>query len=121
MKEHWSNWFEIPVNDFQRAKKFYNSIFDIDIKVHDLGVLTMGIFPGGGQGCAICKGDSYHPGASGPIVYLNANPDLSIVADRINANGGKLIMAKKQISPTFGFMALFEDSEGNRLALHSNQ
>jgi len=61
------------------------------------------------------------PGDAGPVVYLNANPDLNLAQDRIEKAGGKVIMPKKQISPEHGFMALFMASEGNRLALHSDQ
>lgn len=117
---NWSNWIEIPVEDFDRAQSFYETIFDITIQVMDLGALKMGIFPGQGVGCAICKGSHYSPASAGPIVYLNGNPDLDIVQQRITAAGGKILMSKKQISPEHGFMALFQDSEGNRLALHSN-
>ncbi len=116
----WTNWIEIPVDDFERAKSFYESIFDIKIHVLDLGALKMGIFPGQAVGCAICKGPHYSPGATGPVVYLDANPDLEVVQQRITRAGGKILMAKKQISPEHGFMALFQDTEGNRLALHSN-
>ncbi|MDH3243641.1 MAG: VOC family protein [Saprospiraceae bacterium] len=117
---NWSNWIEIPVEEFERAQSFYETIFDIEIQVMDLGALKMGIFPGRTVGCAICKGVHYAPGASGPVVYLDANPDLEVVQQRILSAGGKVLMAKKQISPEHGFMALFQDTEGNRLALHSN-
>ncbi len=121
MKENWANWFEIPVTDFDRAKTFYESIFDISLYVHDLGALKMGIFPSEKYGCAICQGAAYTPGTAGPVIYLNANPDLSIVEENIAMHGGKIIISKRLISPDFGYMALFEDTEGNRLALHSKE
>lgn len=117
----WTTWFEIPVDDFDRAKKFYETIFQTEIHAIDFGGFQMGIFPHKQVGCAICKGEWYKTGDSGPIVYMNANPDLQLVQNRIEAAGGKIIMAKKQISPEHGFMALFYDTEGNRLALHSDQ
>ena len=121
MKKNWTNWFEIPVSDFERAKKFYEAIFEIEIYAMDLGALKMGIFPGSEVRCAICQAEWYEPSNKGTIVYLDANPDLSLVLNRIEKAGGKIIQSKKEVSPDFGFMALFEDCEGNRLALHSKE
>ncbi|MCR9286773.1 MAG: VOC family protein [Bacteroidetes bacterium] len=119
-KKNWTGWFEIPVSDFDRAKKFYENIFEIEIHTIDLGVLKMGIFPHTETiGCAICQGEEYQPSKNGTKVYLNANPDLKTVLNRIENEGGKVIQGKKPISSEFGFMALFEDCEGNYLALHS--
>jgi len=119
-KKSWTNWFEIPVEDFERAKKFYEQIFDMEIHAIDFGGFKMGIFPHTGCGCAICQGEWYRVGNSGTVVYLTANPDLSEVLNRIEGAGGKILQYKKQISEEHGFMALFEDCEGNRLGLHSN-
>lgn len=121
MKQNWANWLEIPVTDFNRAKNFYDSIFAINISVHDLGVLKMGIFPSDKHGCAICQGEAYRPGEAGPIVYLNANPDLSVIEEKIVKHGGSIVISKRLISLDFGYMALFKDTEGNRLALHSKE
>lgn len=121
MKQNWANWFEIPVIDFDRAKNFYEAIFDIHLSVHNLGALKMGIFPSQKFGCAICQGEAYIPGAAGTVVYLNANPDLSFVEEKIIEQGGSIIISKRMISSDFGYMALFKDTEGNRLALHSKE
>ena len=117
----WTNWFEIPVSDMDRAKKFYETIFNTQIVVRDLGALEMGFFPNSEVGCALCKNEWYKPGEEGTLVYMNAGPDLQAVQDRIENAGGKVIMPKKQISPEYGYMALFIDSEGNRMALHSEK
>lgn len=116
------SWFEIAVSDFDRAKKFYEAIFDERLVVLDLGNLKMGLFPGGANGGgAICfESKWYKPSADGTLVYLNVNPDLSEVAGRIEAAGGSIIQPKKMISPERGYMCLFLDSEGNRVALHSD-
>jgi predicted enzyme related to lactoylglutathione lyase len=118
---NWTTWIEIPVLNFEKAQKFYEAIFEIDLFVNDFGDFKMGIFPHKEVGCAICKHESYTPSKDGSIVYLNANPDLQPVQDRIEKNGGKLVMAKKQISEEHGFMCVFIDTEGNRLALHSDK
>lgn len=115
----WTNWFEIPAADFDRAKSFYEKVFEIDIHAIDFGGFKMGIFPHKDVGCAICAGAWYKPGPTGPIVSMNANPELSPYLGRIEANGGKILQPKKMISPEHGFMALFQDSEGNVLSLHS--
>jgi predicted enzyme related to lactoylglutathione lyase len=118
------NWFEIPVTDFDRAKKFYETVFGISMYVMDFGGFKMGMFPsepGNGKLTgAIVKGEWYKPSQDGTLVYLNANPDLQIALDKIEAAGGKVLRPKTQISPEYGNMAMFIDTEGNRLALHSN-
>jgi len=116
-----ANWFEIPVSDFDRAKTFYETIFDVKMHVDDFGGFKMGVFPHAQSGGAICWGDHYKPSAEGVVIYISVEPDLNKTADRIEAAGGKIIQAKKQISPNHGYTALFMDSEGNRLALHSMQ
>jgi hypothetical protein len=120
MEKSWTNWIEIAAADFERAKKFYEQIFNMEIQAIDFGGFKMGIFPHKGVGAAICCGAWYKPGPNGTVVHLNANPDLLTVQDRIEAAGGKIIQPKKQISPEYGYMCLFEDSEGNRLGLHSD-
>lgn len=119
------SWFEIPSADLNRAQKFYEEIFDIQMISMDMPQLQMRLFPiedpMTGIGGAICyAGDFYKPSAeSGPLVYLNANPDVQNILDKIEAAGGKIIVPKTEITPEYGHMAVFIDSEGNRIALHS--
>jgi len=116
----WTTWFEIPALDIARAKKFYETIFQMEIQLLDLGGLKMGVFPHSGVGAALCQHEAYQPSEThGTLVYLDANPDLDEVLGRVEAAGGKIIRSKTQISPEYGYMAIFIDSEGNRLALHS--
>lgn len=118
-KKNWTTWFEIPVSDFDRAKSFYEKIFETELEVNDLVTFKMGIFPHADVGGAIVFGEWYVPSSDGTLIYLNAEPDLTTVQDRIEAAGGKIIQQKKMISPEHGHMALFTDTEGNRLALYS--
>lgn len=118
------SWFEIPAVDLNRAQKFYETIFEIEMIPLDMPQLQMRLFPVEHPmniGGAICSsGDFYKPSAeSGPLVYLNGNPDLQFILDKVPSAGGKIVIPKTQISPEHGYMAVFLDSEGNRIALHS--
>jgi uncharacterized protein len=118
------SWVEIPATDLERAQKFYETIFDIRLIPMDLANIKMRMFPLEnmmGVGGAICQAPGfYEPSATGgPLVYLNANPDVQLVLDKIAAAGGTIMVPKTQISPEYGHMAVFIDSEGNRVALHS--
>lgn len=119
------NWFEISVLDFERAKRFYESLFQITMEVQQLGPVLMAYFPVVDQAAgkligALAKSSEHRPSADGVMIYLNANPDLQLVIDRVVGAGGKVLQPKTHISADIGYMALFLDSEGNRVALHSN-
>ena len=122
--KHAISWFEIPAKDINRAQKFYETIFDITMVPIDLAQIQMRLFPIENQmniGGAVVYNDQFYKPSSteGPLVYLNGNPDLKNILGKIEAAGGKIIVPKTQISPDHGYMALFIDSEGNRMALHS--
>ena len=120
---HAANWIEIPVADLSRARSFYERIFGLDLFEMELANgLKMALFPveENTVGAALCEHkDFYFPGREGPLVYLNGNPDLQTVLDRVVEAGGEIILTKRRISETHGFMAVFLDSEGNRIALQS--
>src|SRR5665213_1556061 len=107
------NWFEIAVSDFDRAKKFYETVFGITMPVMEFGPLKMGMFPmepGNGKlSGAICKSDFHKPSAEGVLVYMNGNPDLSVALGKVEAAGGKIMRPKTIISPEFGYMAVMID------------
>ena len=117
------NWFEIPVADLERAQKFYETIFGMQLIPMDLPGLKMRMFPTddvkGASGALIFAPEFYQPSANGTMVYLNGNPDLQNVVDKIEAAGGTIVMPKTAITPEIGFMAVMMDTEGNRVALHS--
>ena len=118
-------WYEIPVIDMDRAKTCYETIFDIDIDVQNFGGLLMGFFPfeEGGEGASgsLVQHESYIPSEShGALIYFSSE-DVDVELSRVEAAGGTILRPKTQISPDVGFMGLFKDSEGNRVALHSRQ
>ncbi|HRD07019.1 MAG: VOC family protein [Saprospiraceae bacterium] len=124
---HHVSWFEIPTVDIDRSQQFYEAIFDTKLIMMDNPAIKMRMFPVADMmndttGALVYHPDFYQPsGTTGCLIYLNANPDLQIVLDRINANGGTILVPKTQISDEYGFMAVFSDTEGNRVALHSVQ
>lgn len=119
------SWFEIPTHDIERATAFYEAVFDVKLIPMDFPNLKMRMFPvqdmETGVGGALVKTDGYHvPSDSlGPLIYLNANPDVQGVLDKVEAAGGKITVPKTQISPEYGYMGAFLDTEGNRVAVHS--
>jgi uncharacterized protein len=118
------NWFEIPATDLARATKFYETIFDIKMVPMEMENIKMAMFPPDGSsgkiGGALAQSGMHKPSSTGVLVYLNANPEMQLVIDRIEKAGGKVIMGKTQISPEIGYMGFFGDTEGNTVALHSN-
>ena len=119
MQTTWVHWFEIPVYNFDGAKRFYETIFQIDLYVLDLGAVTMGVFPGGTITGAIVNGEWYHPSDKGVVLHMPAGDNLTDVLDRVDVAGGKVVQPKKLISKELGYMALIADTEGNRVALRS--
>lgn len=115
------NWFEIPVVDFERARKFYSAIYDFDMPATVMGKDQLGFFPvqRGYIGGAIIKGEGRVPSPDGTRVYLNGGEDLSVVLGRVDGAGGKVLVGKSAITPELGYYALFIDTEGNTVALHS--
>jgi predicted enzyme related to lactoylglutathione lyase len=119
------NWFEIPATDYERAKSFYENIFGIQMEHSNMMDMDMVMFPGeGGNGKvygALVQSAYHKPSADGTLVYLNANEaGMDNVLTRIPQAGGNVVMPKTQISPEIGYMAMFIDTEGNKVALHSS-
>lgn len=117
-------WFEIPVTDMERAVKFYSAVFGYEkMDQMNLGGFDMAIFPmqKGDVSGALCKGEFYKPSSDGVVIYFLADPDLNVALSKVESAGGKVLMPKKLIAEDIGYMALFNDSEGNRIALHSTK
>lgn len=119
------NWFEIPVLDMPRAKHFYQVIFSMHMEEHEMMGMQMAYFPfepGGGKvSGALVKSEFHVPSMEGIAVYLNGNPDLSAILEKVESENGKILMPKTLIDEQTGYMAFFADTEGNRIGLHSGR
>jgi uncharacterized protein len=117
-------WFQIPANDIVRAKAFYEAICGFKLeKLESPPEMEMWAFPAdwraGEVGGAIVCGEGAVPSGTGTAVFLNGNPDLQAVLDRVETAGGKVLMPKTAIGMDAGYFAMFSDSEGNTVGLHS--
>jgi len=114
------NWFEIPVTDLSRAKTFYESAFGIEIAENEMGGSKMGWFPmekdAAGAAGTLIEGDGYVPSHHGTLVYFSVEK-IDRTLQSVDAAGGKIVVPRTSIGE-YGFIAHFEDSEGNRVALH---
>ena len=119
------DWFDIPVVNLERAREFYETIFATELQIMRFpNGLEIALFPSSGNsvsGALACHNDEYIPSSQGTLIYLNGDPDLQLVLDRIEGAGGKILLPKSLISEHWEYMALFLDSEGNRIALHSKK
>ncbi|MFI5154071.1 MAG: VOC family protein [Chitinophagales bacterium] len=119
------SWFEIPTSDLSRAQRFYEKIFDVKLTPLDTPNIKMRMFPledpMAGVGGAIVDSGGFHKASAtdGPLIYLNGNPDLQTILDRVEKAGGRIAVPKTQISPEHGYMGVFIDTEDNRIGLHS--
>lgn len=120
------SWFEIPAIDLKRATVFYETIFNLSLAPMDMPAMRMRMFPvddmmTGIGGALVDSGGFHKPSATdGPLIYLNGNPDVQSVLDKVEAAGGKIVIPKTEINSEYGYMAVFIDIEGNRIGLHSN-
>lgn len=114
--------FEIPALDIKRAVNFYGAILDIKIELMDMLDMKMGVFPIVDQVTfgVIVQGEGHIPSTKGVTIYLNGGNDLQVILDRVEKSGGKVVASKTPHADDSGFFALFIDTEGNRLGLHSS-
>jgi uncharacterized protein len=113
-------YFEIPVTDIDRAVKFYKAVFKFNFEKDIIDKNEMALFPftdnGSGITGALAKGDIYKPTKNGVVIYFKTeNIDESLKL--VEQNGGQILYPKTS-NGDVGFVAEFEDCEGNRIALH---
>ena len=120
VNKNYVSWFEIPAIDFERAVYFYNHIFGIEMVQNINDVNAIAFFPvTTGIGGAVIAGPNSIPSDKGPLIYLNGGKDLNSVLSKVEDAGGRVVMPKTLISEEAGYFAIFIDSQGNKLALHS--
>ena len=114
------NWFEIPAANFDRAVKFYSTVFNCDMPTQDVDDGKIAFFPAEGQGVGGCvKYGGNQPSDTGTLAYLNTGNTLDEHLDRVKAAGGEIVLPKTKVSDEIGYIAYILDSEGNRVAFHS--
>lgn len=114
-------FIDIPATDFKRAVSFYKAILGLEINETEMFGTKMGFFPSDGTNAsgAIVQGEDYKPSTDGVVAYLNGGNDLQNVLDKVTPNNGKVIVPKTHISPEVGYIGMFIDTEGNKMAVHS--
>lgn len=120
-------WFELPTVDLARARRFYEEVLRLPMFAEDgADMMEMVIF--GKKECddsgavrgALVRHPEMRPSADGTVVYIDGGDDLAGPLGRVEAAGGSVCLPKTSIAP-HGFIALFIDSEGNKVGLHSLQ
>ncbi len=125
MKNNIVGWFEIPVEDMDRAVAFYEQVFNITLLRRPMGDLDMAWFPWeehglGAPGSLVRHIEFYRPSAEGILIYMSSQSgDVADELSRVEAAGGRILRGKTHIAEGIGWMGLIIDSEGNRIALHS--
>ena len=119
-------WFEIYVQDLQRAKAFYEAVLAVKLEKLEApgsSPVDMWAFPmqqgGTGAAGALVKMEGMPSGGNSTLVYFSCQ-DCAVEAGRVGAKGGKVEKDKFAIGP-YGFIALVTDTEGNMIGLHSMQ
>lgn len=115
------NWFEIQTTDLDRAVKFYSTILGMDMQKTETMGETISMFPfewNGGVGGSLVQRADAKPSTDGTMVLLNADGKLDEMVSRVEAAGGKVLAPRVPIGDN-GFIAVFIDSEGNRVGLHA--
>ncbi len=115
------NWFEIPVKNFDKAKTFYEVILGSKMQTMEMPGMKSAFFAAdlqNGIGGCITEAKGYEPSKNGSLIYLNGGEDLSVPLSKVEKAGGKILIPKTSLGQN-SFMAHFEDTEGNKVALHS--
>ncbi|MDX2147424.1 MAG: VOC family protein [Planctomycetota bacterium] len=116
------NYFEIPVQDMSRAMRFYERVLLVDFELTEIDGHPMALFPyepdGAGISGALAHGDSYTPGRQGVRIYFSV-VDIDATLQRCLDAGGRVLYPKTSIGE-HGFVAEFQDSEGNCIAIRAS-
>jgi predicted enzyme related to lactoylglutathione lyase len=116
-------WFDIYVSDIDRAKKFYETVFNIQFTDLPIEWGKQSFFPAdfesvGCTGALVEKADRVSS-ENNTVVYFNSN-DCVTEEMRVEDAGGKILRPKMSIGE-FGFVSILMDTEGNTIGLSSRQ
>ena len=119
--EGLANWIEIPTRNIKRAMTFYGRVLEVDFHEMEMGGNRYALFgiADNNSGGALVQGEGYVPSNEGAVVYLNCGADLASALGRVEKAGGKVLLGKTFLSEQAGHIAYLQDTEGNRLGLHS--
>ncbi len=112
-------WFDIPVSDLDRANAFYSKTLNIQVfkeNFNDVEFCVLEHDQGNG-GCLVPRAEEI-TSESGILVYFNVHGRIKDAVNQAEKHGGKIVLPIHSIGP-HGFRAILLDSEGNRIALHS--
>jgi uncharacterized protein len=112
-------WFDIPVDDLDRAMRFYEQVIGSPLQRYSAPSIEGALFPERGVTGTLLKGEGFVPGTNGSVIYLDGGSDLSSMLERAGLAGGRVLLPKTEIEGDRGFFAYFLDSEGNRVGIHS--
>ena len=123
------HWFEIPAHDFERARRFYETVLDTRLFVNDMRETMgsmLGVFPheGGVGGCLAHNPQfGYTPSTEGSLVYLSVSGDLNLALGRVAEAGGEVLLPKTALGENAGggYVGWVKDSEGNKVGLYSDE
>ena len=114
-------WFDLPVADLERASRFYGAVLGIKVSQESGGGFKFAVLehgPQGNGGCLVPKANEVS--AAGILVYMNVDGRIRDAVKEAEKHGGRVVEKITGIGP-HGFRAVILDSEGNRVALHSNK
>jgi predicted enzyme related to lactoylglutathione lyase len=115
-------WVDIPVTNIDRAMKFYTAVLGEAVSKQTMPGMEFALLPHAEDnvsGCLVVMHGN-QPSATGPLVYLSVEGRIDDAIKQARDGGGKILNEKEQIGP-YGFRAIVLDSEGNRVALHSQK
>lgn len=112
-------WFDIPVADLDRAVQFYEEVIGKPLQRYSAPGIEGALFPERGVTGTLLKGNDFAPSKKGCVVYFDGGSDLAPMLKRAEQAGGKVLLPKTEIPGGRGFFAYFEDSESNRIGIHS--
>ncbi len=116
-----SAWFEIPVLDLERARRFYEALLGVQLREEVMGPSRMAIFPSAAPACGgcLCAMEGYAPSEQGAVVYLTTVHDVQQHLERAVKLGGAVLWPKTALPEGMGYFAQIRDCEGNRVGLYS--